>query len=441
MRRGLPALALLVLAGCAPGTERIAFHVRGAPPDDPFRGADTLVVALERGGRTVAGTEQIFPIDAPALELVDLPFGEDLALRVEARFGDLVLARGRSFPFDYLAADAAPARPPDVLIGTLGRFAQPLSELPPGTPLALAPAPDGARVATASTVLAYRAHAAQGVPSLEPIASVPASRAGALWLAAGDDLIALGGAEPGATRFDPEGRARELALDGSPRAAAALPDGERVIVWLADGSVVRVDPDATAELARLDAPTADAVALAVPARLGDRDVVRVLLADGDRAFVVDPEGIVAPSSASLAPARRGRVIAVVGTGLVLVAGGVDEAGVVSDEVALWVLRPDRDPSLEAVSPAPPLLFAARARASVASFGEGLLLISGGTGAAGEPLASAELIDATALPGDVVATGALPFADARPLAVSLRDRTVLVAGAGGIAVYFPPRGEP
>ncbi|UJR84979.1 hypothetical protein [Sandaracinus amylolyticus] len=438
MRPIFAALVMLAL-GCAPDAPTLAFRVHGAPPDAPFSSADALVVALEQRGVVIAGTERSVPRDASALELGDLPFGTDLAIRVEARLGEIVLARGRSFPFDYPRHDAPPPRDPDVLIGTLGRFATPLEGTLDAPPRLIAPTADGARIATDHALLAYRAHDPQGGAALEVIAEVPSERAGAAWIALGEDTWALGGAASGLTRFDALGAREELALEGVVIAAAALPDG--VIAWRDDGDVLRIDArDVVTTLANVGAPTASARVLVVPARSADRDVTRALMLDDARAIVIDPEGVEPPSIVALDVPRTGRVAAVVGTGLVLLAGGRDVAGAVTDEVALWVLRPERSPALERVSPAPPPLFRARADAAVASFGEGLLLVAGGTDALGAPLASAELVDVTVFPGDVVATGAMPFPDALPRASALHDRTVLVAGEGGLGVYFPPRGE-
>jgi len=452
---------LLALTSCAAPTSLTPRVVHGLD-DSPFRGADTLTVVVERGGVALEATATLVPLPAASFEIVGVPLGRSFGLRVEALAGEVPLARGRSFPFDYPSAAEPPASP-DVFIGSLGRFTRTLETSE--DLIAVAPSPGGAIVATRDgRVLAYLAHGApDGAATLLERGVLP-DHAGASFVSvpsadgAGATLLAYGGALDGVTWLDGEGATRATL---PPRAASSVTDvalatasdGAWVIaVGGRDGSgtplagIERIDLGG--ELTRVSLPSmpearAGATASTVEVEVGGdvREVVLVAGGGVSSSFVlIDPiTGTV--RSAPIEPALDARALVAVENGLVVAAGGVDELGVTSDAVDLYVVRPDREPPIARVTPAPEPLFAARSGAVPLRLGPGLALFCSGVDDAGLPVRGAELVEVRldALPGDVVPTGALPL-DARVAAAArLADRSVVVVGAGLAAAYVPPRG--
>lgn len=446
---GLAASIAVALIACAPDAATVHFRVRGAPPDEPFLGADAIVAVLEQDGRPLPPTERRFSAEATELALDALPFGERLALRVETRGrlpggAEFVIARGRSFPFDLPSADRAPGGgAADVLLGTLGRYVAPLGASPLDAPAALVvPSARGATIATATSLYRYRAHdPSTGGALLERALALPPELHDARWAPMPDGaLLAGGAATPALTLFASDGGELlgEIAL---PAAAVAIaPSTRGAIAVLATGEILFVEhyPEAglrTSPLSpAIDPALSAASLLVVPVRVDDRDEERIVLVTEGEIVRVDPGGGEPIERAPLGGARSGRAIAIASTNEIAIAGGRDAAGTASDALEVWAVMP-----LTPITPSPPPLFSARSGASAIAAGPRLLLIAGGLGALGEPMAGTELVDLSVLPGDVTATGSLPTAAASARGCALRDRSVLVAFDREIAVYFPPRG--
>jgi hypothetical protein len=457
--RATLAAFVLTLACAQPAA--LAPRVVHGLDDAPYLGADSVVVSVERAGVQIDGASVRIPHGATSFELEGVPFGEDLALRVESRIGDVVLARGRSFPFDYAAADRPPSRAPDVFLGTLGRFARPLET--DRTIVALAPTTDGALLATIEgEILAYEAHGApDGSARLVPLGTVP-ERAGASWAALdppAGHLLGVGGAERGASLVDASGRVvaslDASAFEARSEIALAAADDTSWVIAVGgrdDGGspvtdVVRIDVGestlSASPAAALDTPRAGASAVRVDATDGaiTRDVV--LVVGGGAPGVVALLDLEAATTLELAVDRplEGRALIAVETGLVVAAGGADALGAPSDAVDLFLVRLDPSPDVARFSPAPSPLYAPRAHAVVIALGPGLALFVGGTGTAGAPVAGAELVEVRldTLPGRIFPTGTLPAGATAWAGARLADRSVLVVGGGLLSVYVPPRG--
>lgn len=424
------ALALLLLA-CSPDEATVAFRVVHASSDDPFAGADAIVVALERDGALVPGAERRFPPSATSLDVPDLPFGERLAFRVETRLGEFVLARGRSFPFDHAGPAGEPLLSPDVLLGTLGRFAVTSTE-PVTTACTIAPTSRGALIASGERWLEYVAHGADASAALVDRGALPAGRT---WIALGDRLLGVG--VDGATSIasDATTWSSELRLEAPVIAIAAL-SREGAVAVLADGRVLRLEVHATGlvptSIAMLrEAPSSPRVAVVETSR-----GARVLVVDVGAVTLIDPEGLLSQHTLALAPAVVDAALIAAGPSTAILAGGREplDGTRALDRVTAILVRPDQAEPL-ALFELPPLV-PARSGAIAAPLGARLVLVAGGVGDGGAPVRSVEIVDVE-LPGEVAATGPLPF-DAIGCAAMLADRTVLAVGPGGAAIFFPPR---
>ncbi|MFO0714163.1 MAG: hypothetical protein U0353_30175 [Sandaracinus sp.] len=461
--RALVVSALACGAGACADPAPLSPRIVHGLDDMPLRGADTLLVTVEQGGVALEGREVRVPLPATGFELLDVPLGRDLALRVEAFAGNVPLARGRSLPFNYPTASEVPAGP-DVLVATLGRFTRTLEtslEL-----VAVLPSARGAIVVSSSgEILSYEAHGgSDGGAVLVSLGEAPA-RAGARWVTLVDPsgaeaLLGVGGADDGASVIDALGRLA-VTLPGSG-------DGPRVDIALgsaSDGSFAIAAGGADAhgvpsdrlarfeltgpttlvrtELAPLGAARSHAEIALVPAEFGGEVRDAAVVAGGgasDTIELVDPR--TGPrASVPLDPVLDGRAWVAVETGLLVAAGGMDAARITTDAVDLYLVRPDVEPPIARVTPTPSPLFAPRGHAVPLRLGPGLALFVSGTDDASLPVRGAELVEVRldALPGDVVPTGSLPVeASARALA-RLRDHSVLVVGRGLVAAYVPPRG--
>lgn len=468
VRNCVVALIALCATACgqADPLPEVTFRIVTAPGDDPWRGANELVLAVEQSGLTLQSTS--FPMGTTSLPFGPLAFGRSLTFRVDAVEGNLVLARGRSFPFDF--DRSPPVRRPDVLVARVGLFVAPLVDAPSSPVVAAIATSDGALIATAvGDLLRFTSHdaALDGASSLRVVAHVP-GRAGAVWADLGGDLVlAVGGASGGATLYDLDGTelarvaSAELAeqqirpavatlrrdqavlvLGGAPAEAATPVATVTRIEVVHDGATVSLR--ATREPA-MPEPRAGAAAIAVPIQPDiSGGVTRVVVLGGEgpggaimSATSIDPAGSALAASIDLGTDAREAGIAVLSTGLVLIAGGVDAAGAPVGDLRILNVRAS---SLELVSPTPQPLVPARAKPAVAAFGPGLVLVAGGRGASG-PVARADLYEVSLdnFPGDWVATGSLPLPYTEPRAVRLGDGTVLVAGAEGVAIWIPSRG--
>ena len=462
MRSLAPMLAILAL-GCAP-PEPLAFRVVSGigADDDPWFGADRVAIRLEQNDQGIAETEQLFALDAPEWRLDGLPFGRHLRLEVEARGGDIVLARGHSFPFDRLEDDAIPVARADVLLGTVGNFARTANVR--GPIAEIYPLPDGAIwVTTDGELVRYVAHGEDGNAQTEPLARGPAD---ARWVAIGGiGLLAVDG--DSVALFGPAGALLATATD--PRllrhgAGAALVsvDGAVLLVGGDDagvpGSLVtRIEPRGAgiSLIALEDLPNARSghVARAVIASdRGGAELERVLCvggmdASGPRtdAVLIDPLGVdpTAPSDPTLADLpSAGAALGPLAPGLVAVIGGDGVSDVALSTVTLLTVE---SRSVRRLIDLRVGLVTARRDAAIVELREGLLLVVGGTGgpaSAPVELASAELVLAvgTGLVAEVRATGLLPAPIGHPSVVRLADSSAIVVGDAYVAAYFDPSGS-
>lgn len=466
MRRARAMLCLWALAcACQPGGPEVPFRVVTLG-DDPFFAttATAISVTAERDGVLDPTTRTLFAPDARVLTMPPLPFDTGYALVVETELSGLVLARGRSFPFDVDVHGAS--RVPDVSLGVLGRYGLAASG-DASDPISLVVATDeGAALASATGVSRFVAHGADARPTTSARIAWPPSRAGARFAALGGAVLAVGGTQAGASLVGGDGAVlAELPASAvaAQRGVALVPIDEAHVLAIGgardDGTllsdVVRIAWDGTSLTATaLDAlPDArrDARAIALPANTSSGVATRVLVYDGtvaagaaDDVVLLDPDGHAAPSATVLTLPTRGAAACTLDTGLVLLAGGRDASGV-SGALSILVVQPDAAPpapTVSVLSPSPPPLFRAREQALALMLGSGLALIVGGVDDTAQPVAESEIAEVhfDSLPGTVVLTGSLPVAGPQSAAARLRDHTVLVASGGSVFVYFPPRGE-
>ncbi len=452
------AIVVSLACACAPPAP-LTPRVSGGIDDAPLVGADTLVVSVVADGRVVDGASTRVTLPATRFDLTNVPFGRSLALRVEAFAGSVPLARGRSFPFDYAGAEDRPVVP-DVLLATLGRITRTVETTE--SVVALVATPDGAVMTTREgRIFSYVAHGGPGGAAvLVATLSLPARRDASWTQLRGEDgalaLLGVGGLDDGASLVDAQG-ALVMELVGSdvgPSRGIALATssgGEWAIA--AGGSDTTGSP--TSELTRyevsgarlvrtpltpLASPRSHGSAIVVGVELGGHPGEVVLVVGGTTNELVDPT-TGARLSTIVDPMLEGRAWVAVETGLVVAAGGIDAAGTISDAVDLYLVRPEHDPWLSRVSPAPSALFAPRADAIATRLGPGLALIASGRGPGASAVRGSELVEVRldSLPGEVVPTGSLPV-DVRANAMTrLLDRSVLLVGERLVAAYVPPRG--
>ncbi|MEQ9076662.1 MAG: hypothetical protein RLP09_22585 [Sandaracinaceae bacterium] len=448
--RHLTWLAALAL-GCAP--EPLSVRVVAPHDDTPYVGADRVYLVLEQQSRPQSETATEIPVDAPVWPLTNLAHGFDLRLRVEARRDALVLARGRSHPFDH-PANAPPEGSLDVTLGTLGRFglalADPELEGTVEDALAILPIAGGALWMSATGQLQhYESHGPRAHAQLTTVgrSELPAE---ARWSAlSGVGLVGIAGERLEAWSVHGERshaiRSPRLALHDATSVLAVV-DGA---VLLAGGAtsptaVTRVElgADGARILTLPDLPGArvEASGRATPVLdAADRPTERLLLFGGaptSSPWLVDPRGEAPTLTSTAALPTRGSALAVLATGLVAIAGG-EQDGAVTDAIAVFVVRRD---TLTELSPAPPRLFVPRRDAATVELPSGAVLFVGGMGDGDTPLGSAELLEVRLdeLPGDVSATGRLASPAGRPRAALLDDGTTLVVGGGAASLYFDPR---
>jgi hypothetical protein len=116
----------------------------------------------------------------------------------------------------------------------------------------------------------------------------------------------------------------------------------------------------------------------------------------------------------------------------LVAGGRSPEGLATDVVHVLALG---DGSTSEIVDASRGLFTGRVGAAASVLSPGRVLLVGGRDAAGQPLASAEILT---FPGRVVQTGDAPLPMASPRLVSLGDDALLAVDSSGVAQYIPTR---
>jgi len=457
------ALVAGLASACAPNGARVPFRVVTLG-DDPFFGSTATAIAVtveQHGVRNLASTTRFAPTDR-TLTLPPFPFGSDYSIVVETELSGFVLARGRSFPFSVTERGAD--RMPDVSLGVLGRFGTALHGDASDPFVFVTASDDGAVLASPLGVSRFIAHGSDGRPRLTSRAPWPSTRVGGTFSSLGAGLLAVGGASAGATLVDADGGllaqldARDVRVSAGvalvPLDAAsvlaiggAMPDGTQVddvvrIAW--DGSAL-----SATRLTPLPAARADARAVLVTVRDGSSLVPRVMVLGGQGtlgplgdALLVDPADRIGPISVPLASPFTHAAVHAIDTGLVLVVGGRDAAGMVTGAVTILVVQPNQSPVITALSPAPPPLFRARVDAAAVELGTGLALVVGGVDASGAAVREAEIVEVSLdfITGNVVLTGSVPTATIPTAATRLSDHTILVAEGADLSLYFSPRVE-
>ncbi|MFK7986730.1 MAG: hypothetical protein AB8I08_11955 [Sandaracinaceae bacterium] len=422
---GVLAALVLALGVACQGGGRVDFRVHATEGDTPYRGADRVVIAVERSGQVDPSSAVEFDADAAQWPVPDIDYGQDLRLRVEARAGSLVLARGRSFPFDMEGPEDRPSA--DVWLGSLGSFGAVHEGV---AARGLRPRQGGA-FGVDGTGMRFDVMAHGTEAGTLEVRHTPADLAGLAWFPGQEGALHGIRAERWVRLEAQSSLSERLETGYAPGSGvAAFEDG--LLIARPDGVLLALigEPGASTrrDVGRLAGPFDEVDAVPVPVG----DTTRVVVLAGDALFVVDPTGDRPPSRVE-GTAAHGAVLAPLAPGLVAVVGGVDAEGPV-DEVLLLVLGGDRPRLLR-----PPPLFEARRNPAVVRLSEGLVLIAGGVGVEGA-LASAELfqVGLADLPGDVSVTGSLPFRMPSPRGTRLADGSVLIVGAEGCALYFDPR---
>jgi hypothetical protein len=461
--RALVLVTMLSLVACKDTRSpkvRVGFTVKvpvrgqdGPLEDRPLVGADRLVTWVERGmGETVDGSMRTVSLPATSLSLPALPFGDDLVLRVDAYGGDVLLSRGRSFRFGV--ARTGTSMPPDVFLGSLGRFGRRLALTLPSDVVAILPTSDGALLAFDDGRVARLSPFAEAPLAFTSLAADP-SRA---FVAVGARYLAAYASSTKTFVFvAPSGEVAHsltssaLARHGVGAMLAADVAGDTIVIVGGDANAVGEDARA---VTRVDVPTDVASAVSVsltnlPATRwgaavawvdGTAEAARMLVLGGQSetsasdAFLIDPRGsgvvTVLPSAGLHHPDAT---LLALGTGQVLSVGGA--AG---SDVRLLIVA-TAPPSLTLASPSPPALAVARARPRLVRFADALALVLGGT-AGGGLVRSAELVDMRVFPGSTVQTGSMPTSVVAPNAATLPDGSVWVFDRGGVFGYVPPRGQ-
>lgn len=155
------------------------------------------------------------------------------------------------------------------------------------------------------------------------------------------------------------------------------------------------------------------------------------------AFLIDPSasGSVATIAASAIDVTDATIVST-GASEVLVVGGP-----LANDVRRLVVAPTATPmpSLAIASPSPQPLSTGRRSPSLVPFASGLVLVVGGADNAGV-VTPCEIVDVRTFPGLTVQTGPLPLAATAPFGALLPDQSVWVFSPSGIFGYVPPRGQ-
>jgi len=457
-------LAAFLLAACE---SQVEFRIVDGVDQDPYAGATDVTLSVRAQDGTTIRSWRFDPLD-PRGTLDPLPTGRDMVLVVETSAGGRALSRGRSFPFDL--GRRTPNPHPDVFLGRLGRFTIPLLESPTtARPLAIAATDSGAIWIDANgDVFRFDLHdrsgfaASRGAPTSRMVASYP-SLADATFTGLPDgSLFGIGGAEARGVLIGSDGEV-VATLDASTpelvvhRFGAALSVvGDSIVVAggapdevsAPSASVTRfdriVDSGVTTIVATPLEPLAstrrDAVAAPISVRgrsdcpcariavVGGRDAV------GPRALIalVDPAGVDATIEVQHSAVRPGVAVVAIEDGVLAFAGGRDGLGAPVDTIDLFLTRVD---AIAPFSPSPPPLFFPRAGASAVMLSPGLAIVIGGVTSLEAASSAAELIE---FAGNTLPTGSLVAPTAHPLAVKLRDRTILTVDAGSVTLYVSPR---
>jgi hypothetical protein len=399
------ALALVALAGCS--DDVIVRPVIDSPPgDDVFATLDTIELSIALDGETEPLVSSIFR-RGEAIELPEVPYGEDLVLHMLGRVNNAEVAYGRTCRFAVRAGEAPPS--PHLYFAPTVRWAD--SAIPPSA------------IRLGGAALTSR-------------------NGNALYFGGRDHN---GGNVLGADRFDPStGRFEELVrlaprLDGS---AASLGDGRAIFVGGVDQAdkvtehidliSIDADPDQAVEqipaeqLGSLSAPALATLSDGRVVALGGRDRAGKTFATGTEIAIDGGNIAISPlPRAQLAFPRYGHTMTRLSDDVgapVLIAGGRDENGLPVQTSELY------RPLVERVAPitefAKPIQVPRWDHAAV-RLPDGSVLVVGGRNANG-PVSSIEVFT---LEAGFIVQGFLPTGSGLTefSVTPLPDGRVLIAG--------------
>jgi hypothetical protein len=389
------SIAAGAIAGCNAARVDVDVRLRVPQGGSPLRSADAVSFSINDAfGQTVA-LQRVDP-SAGSITLGSIPPGSGYVASLEATFGQDVVARGRSCAFDLHANQ--PPLPVPLYFASVAQFAT-------------AGAPQTARSQAAVVAAANGVVIAGGVP-----------------LGGGAALATVERYDHASGRFT---KATNLTAARQGAQALQLTDGSALVVGGAlDAGDSAVEQLQNGVFTPLETP--------VPARLVDEAISilgdgRVLIAGGNErgappsatAWVLNARGA-NPTLVSLLHARARHTLTLEADDQsaddlfspVIVAGGVDANGPVA-ELEIF------DPSDNQFSAVGVLLIEPRADHTATKLENGRVLFTGGRGASGAALASAELFDP--ITRIIRAAGPLQTARAGHTATLLGSGRVLVAG--------------
>jgi hypothetical protein len=454
-----PAAAALVAAGCS--DPLVVAPVIDAPrpgsPADPYPSLDVLELALGLEGGPILATVQVRR--GEALELPDVPYGENLVLHMTGRIGGSEVAYGRTCPFAIRAGQTPPA--PHLYFSRTVKWADaatPSQAVRRGGQAAAAP--DG-------SALFLGGDDSEGAPisaidrfdpttgAFAVLGDVAARRQTQQGTLASDRLLVAGGVDVASGQLAPylelievdatPGRrvervpAAALALTG--HAAATLTDG-RVVVFggrdataLRGGAVeinsdgagvsVRTLPAVMGTPRRDHAATRLSEALGAPVLLtGGRDAAGLPIAAPELYRpLTDSFALAAELPARMVVPRHGHQTARLADDSVLIVGGQGAAGVPVTTLELFSL----ERGFVAVGQLP--VDAGITGQTITVLPDRRLLLTGGLGVNGAPVASAFIARVDPVDGsiDLIATDSLAVPRAGHQASLLCDGTVLIVG--------------
>jgi hypothetical protein len=454
-----PAAAALVAAGCSDPlvVAPVIDAPRAGSPADPYPSLDVLELALGLEGGPILATVQVRR--GEALELPDVPYGENLVLHMTGRIGGSEVAYGRTCPFAIRAGQTPPA--PHLYFSRTVKWADaatPSQAVRRGGQAAAAP--DG-------SALFLGGDDSGGAPisaidrfdpttgAFAVLGDVAARRQTQQGTLAGDRLLVAGGVDVASGQLAPylelievdatPGRrvervpAAALALTG--HAAATLTDG-RVVVFggrdataLRGGAVeinsdgagvsVRTLPAVMSTPRRDHAATRLSEALGAPVLLtGGRDAAGLPIAAPELYRpLTDSFALAAELPARMVVPRHGHQTARLADDSVLIVGGQGAAGVPVTTLELFSL----ERGFVAVGQLP--ADAGITGQTITVLPDRRLLLTGGLGANGAPVASAFIARVDPVDGsiDLIATDSLAVPRAGHQASLLCDGTVLIVG--------------
>lgn len=472
LRRGLAAaaavgavgaLGLTASGGCSDPlvVAPIIDAPRAGSPADPYPSLDVIELALGLDGGPILAVKEVRR--GEALELPEVPYGENLVLHMTGRIGGSEVAYGRTCPFAIRAGESAPA--PHLYFSRTVKWADQWGDD------ATAPSEPARRGGVAATARDGSAlflggdaggAALTAVDRFDPttgafaaIGEVAARRQVQLGTLGGARVLVAGGVDVASGQLapylelieaeaTPERRvervpAAALALTG--HAAATLTDGRVIVlggrdaVALRGGAVeiagegagvsVRTLPASMITPRRDHAATRLSDALGAPVLLtGGRDAAGLPIAAPELYRpLTDSFAAAAELPARMIAPRHGHQTARLADDSVLIVGGLDGAGAPVTALELFSL----ERGFVAVGQLP--ADAGVTGQSITALPDRRLLITGGVGASGAAVASAFIARVDPVDGsiDLIATDSLAVPRAGHQASLLCDGTVLIVG--------------